>query len=250
MQPIGVIEVKGTKAILVNRILAADLKEWLQQEDRSHAIHREILLMNLPHASRWAWLALLILIITFVLLVMIAPPEKLLGDAIRYVYVHVALTRAGMWGFYLAGLLGFVAAATAKVGLQRWTKVVTWVAFALFLAGGIGSIFAQEASWGGLLLEEPRNRSSLSVLAVALIVLLIVDWIPWLRARGLLYVLLASYVAWVIPQTPLVFHPANAVGSSPSPAIRWSFLVLTLLASLIGVWFVWFWGRPKGRQTE
>ena len=76
--------------------------------------------MKLPYASRWAWLALLILIIIFVVLVMLAPPEKLLGEAIRYVYVHVALTRAGMWGFYLAGLLGLVVTATAKAGLQRW----------------------------------------------------------------------------------------------------------------------------------
>jgi hypothetical protein len=195
-------------------------------------------------------LALLILVVLFVVLVVIAPPEKLLGDAIRYVYVHVALTRAGMWGFYLAGLLGLIVTISARAGLQHWVKIVTWVAFALFLAGGIGSVFAQQASWGGLLLEEPRNRSSLSVMAVTLIVLLINDWIPWLRMRGVLYVLLAGYVAWIIPRAPLVFHPANAVGSSPSPAIRWSFLILTLLASLIGVWFIWYWGRAQERQAE
>jgi hypothetical protein len=206
--------------------------------------------MKLPYASRRAWLALLILVVLFVVLVVIAPPEKLLGDAIRYVYVHVALTRAGMWGFYLAGLLGLIVTISARAGLQHWVKIVTWVAFALFLAGGIGSIFAQQASWGGLLLEEPRNRSSLSVMAVTLIVLLINDWIPWLRMRGVLYVLLAGYVAWIIPRAPLDFHPANAVGSSPSPAIRWSFLILTLLASLIGVWFIWYWGRAQERQAE
>lgn len=205
--------------------------------------------MRLPHASRWAWLALVSLIIGFVALVVLAPPEKLLGEAIRYVYVHVALTRAGMWGFYLAGVLGLVIAVTKRSGLQHWTQVLTWVSFALFFAGGIGSIFAQQASWGGLLLEEPRNRSSLSVMAVALIVLLINGWIPWIRVRGLLYAALAVYAAWIIPSTPLVFHPANAIGSSPSTAIRWAFLVLTVLACLIGAWFVWFWGRAVDREA-
>ena len=201
--------------------------------------------MKVPHASRWAWLILAILVLSFFALALLAPPEKSLGEAIRYVYVHVALTRAGLWGFYLAGVLGIGVIVTAGKRLQHWTQVLTWVAFALFFAGGIGSIFAQQASWGGLLLEEPRNRSSLSVMAVALIILVINNWIPWMRVRGLLYVALAAYVAWIIPSTPLVFHPANAVGSSPSSAIRWSFLILSLIACLIGAWFVWYFGRSR-----
>ena len=180
--------------------------------------------MKVPHASKWAWVILAALIIAFVALALLAPLEKSLGEAIRYVYVHVALTRAGMWGFYLAGVLGLVLLVTARSRLQHWTQILTWVAFVLFFGGGIGSLFAQQASWGGLLLEEPRNRSSLSVLAVALIVLMINNWIPWIRVRGLLYLALAAYVAWIIPRTPLVFQPANAVGSSPSAAIRWAFL--------------------------
>jgi hypothetical protein len=195
-------------------------------------------------------LALTVLIITFVALALLAPPEKSLGEAIRYVYVHVALTRAGMWGFYLAGMLGIVLVLIASDRLQYWTQVLTWVAFALFFAGGIGSIFAQQVSWGGLLLEEPRNRSSLGVMAVALIVLVINNWIPWVRVRGLLYVALAAYVVWTIPRTPLVFHPANAVGSSPSTAIRWAFLILTLLACLIGAWFTWYFGRSRQDRVK
>jgi hypothetical protein len=82
-------------------------------------------------------------------------------------------------------------------------------------------------------------------MAAALIVLILNHWIPWIRIRGLLYLGLAGYIAWIIPRTPLVFHPANAVGSSPSAAIRWAFLALTLIACLIGLWFVWVFGRRK-----
>lgn len=195
--------------------------------------------------SRGAWLSLAALLIAFIALALLAPAEKTLGEAIRYVYVHVALTRAGMWGFYLAGLLGLGVAISARAHLQKWAQVVTWVSFALFFAGGIGSVFAQQASWGGLLWEEPRNRSSLSVMAVALIVLILNHWIPWIRVRGLLYLGLAGYVAWIIPRTPLVFHPANAIGSSPSATIRWAFLALTVIACLIGLWFVWIFGSRK-----
>jgi hypothetical protein len=205
----------------------------------------EVKLKTISSIGRREWLLLLGLLAAFVALVLLAPPEKTLGEAIRTVYVHVALTRAGIWGFYVAGLLGLVVAITARERLQEWTRVVTWVSLALFFAGGIGSIFAQQSSWGGLLWEEPRNRTSLSVIAAALAVLVLIQWIPWIRVRGLLVVGLAGYVAWIIPRTPLVFHPANAIGSSPSATIRWAFLALTLIACLIGVWFVWVLGRGE-----
>ena len=32
--------------------------------------------------------------------------------------------------------------------------------------------------------------------------------------------------------------------------IRWAFLALTLLACLIGAWFVWFWGRMDDRGAS
>ena len=83
------------------------------------------------------------------------------------------------------------------------------------------------------------------MMAVALIVLILNLWIPWIRVRGLLYLALAGFVVWVIPRTPLVFHPANAIGSSPSALIRWAFLALTLIACLIGLWFVWIFGRRQ-----
>jgi len=210
----------------------------------------EVGLKSFSSISRGAWLLLAALLIAFVALALLAPAEKTLGEAIRYVYVHVALTRAGMWGFYLAGLMGLGVVISAHPRLQEWTQVMTWVSFALFLAGGIGSIFAQQTSWGGLLWEEPRNRTSLSVIAVALIVLILNHWIPWIRVRGLLYLGLAGYVAWVIPRTPLVFHPANAVGSSPSAAIRWAFLALTLIACLIGLWFVWIIGNGHEQRVR
>lgn len=189
------------------------------------------------------------LLLVFVALVFAAPAERTLGETLRYVYVHVALTRAGMVGFYLAGLLGLAIAATANGRLATWTQRIVWVAYGLFLAGGLASLFAQQRSWGGInLLGEPRNRTTLAVLAVGIIVLILASWVPWERVRGLLYAALAAYTAWIIPRTPLVLHPANAAGSSTSPAIRLAFPALTALAVLFGVWLVWYWGRRSAEQ--
>jgi hypothetical protein len=201
--------------------------------------------MSEVRTTHWRWIGLVNIILLFLAILLLAPPERTLGETIRWVYAHVAFTKAGMYGFYIAGLLGAVILLTDNADLQSWAQTVGWVAFAMFLLGGIFSIFAQRASWGGLPLAEPRNRTTLQVLAVAIIALVLAGWVPEIRVRGLLYLLLAGYVAWVIPQTPLVLHPANAGGSSPSLWIRWTFPALTGLALLLGLWVVWYFQRWK-----
>lgn len=198
-----------------------------------------------------AWLLLALIVVAAALIVWLAPAEQTIGQAIKYVYVHVALTRAGMYGFYLAGLLGLAIALTANASWQRWTQIVAWVAFILFLAGGIVSLLAEQFTWGGIPWSEPRNVTTLNVIAFALVVLIANAWLPWLRIRGLLYTVLAGYVAWVIPRTPLVLHPEDPVSTSSSAAIQWTFMGLTLLALLLGIWLVWYWigsSREQSRQ--
>ncbi len=202
--------------------------------------------MALKRVYIFSWLILAAIVLAFLLLVFLAPSEQILGEVIRYVYVHVALTKAGMWGFYLSGILGLVILLSGRSRLQSWTQIVAWVALSLFVAGGIVSVFAGYASWGGFPLDEPRNRAMFSVVALALIALIINHWLPWIRVRGLIYMALAGYIAWVIPNSPLVLHPGDAGGSSPSSAIRWTFIILPILAFLIGAWVVWFFGRPRG----
>ena len=186
------------------------------------------------------WLVLALLLALFITVVFIAPLEKTLGETIRLVYVHAALTRAGMIGFYICGLLGLIITITNNAKLQSWAQTAAWVSFGLFVLGGIFSVFAQQASWGGVPLAEPRVRMSMTMTAVIVIVLLVNEWIPWVRVRGLLYVAIAGYIAWVLPRTPLVLHPENAGGTSPSTWIRMAFPVLTALAIFIGVWFLTF----------
>lgn len=191
------------------------------------------------------WLVLLTLIAIFAAIVILAPGERSLGDLIRLVYVHVAFTRAGMFGFYAAGILGVAVMLSAAARLQSWTQTIVWVSFTLFLLGGLVSLVAQQASWGGILWDEPRNRTSLTVVAVAVIILLGANWVPSVRVQGMLYVLLAAYVAWIIPRTPLILHPGGAGSASPSLWIRLTFPSLTALVFLLGMWLVWYIEKPK-----
>ncbi len=189
--------------------------------------------MEFTKINRNAWIILVGLLVTAVIVVWLAPIEQTLGQAIKYVYVHVALTRAGIYGFYLAGLVGLGILVTENRQWQAWNHILGWVALAFFLAGGIASMFAQTNSWGGIFWREPRNMTTLNIIALALIVLILAGWFSSIRLCGLLSMTLAVYTAWVIPRTPLVLHPQNAAGSSPSTGIQFTFIFLTLLTILM-----------------
>lgn len=198
--------------------------------------------------SRRAWLVLAGILAVAAVVVVIAPPEQTLGEAIKYVYVHVALTWAGMLGIYLAGLLGLAVLLTARPSWRRWAQIVGWVGLGLFVLGGLGSALASVMTWGGIAWQEPRNLLMLNAIALGLVALILAAWVPWPRVSGGLIGLFAGYVAWAIPNSPRVLHPDNPIGTSTSLAIPLTFGGLTLLAIALGVWLVWHWSRLPAHE--
>lgn len=200
--------------------------------------------------SRRAWLVLAGLLLVSAGVVWLSPAEATLGDAIKYVYVHVALTWAGMLGIFIGGLVGLGVVLSGRADWLHWAKIIGWVGLGLFILGGVGSALASLMTWGGIAWQEPRNLLMLNAIAIGLIGLILASWVPWTRVAGGLIALFAGYVAWAIPNSPRVLHPENPIGSSSSLAIPLTFGVLTLLAIGVGVWLVVEWGQLTRRQPE
>lgn len=179
------------------------------------------------------------LLVTAAIVVWLAPQEKTLGQGIRSVYVHVALTWVGMIGLTLGGLLGLVTMFWANARVSTWMQVIGWVGLAFYAAGLITSALASIANWGNVFWQEPRMRAALNVFAVALVVEVLVSWVPWLRVRGLLSFGLAILLGWSTFTAPLVLHPRNAVRASSSIPIQLTFLSLTLLCGAAAAWIAW-----------
>ncbi len=186
-----------------------------------------------------AWLTLAAILILGALIVALAPAERTLGQAVKVVYVHVALSRAGALGFYLAALIGVASIFVRDARLPAWMRAVAWAALALFATGFVVSIAAQLLSWGGIAWGEPRVETALNVLTVAVIVQVINTWLPWPLGRAGLHLLLALFQGWATLRAPGVLHPANAISASSSGAIQATGALLLALALLLGVWIVW-----------
>jgi hypothetical protein len=197
-------------------------------------------------SRRLPWAILGGLLTAAAILVWLAPEERTLGQGIKPVYLHVALTWAGMAGLSVAGLLGLGVLLSGHEALQRWSGTIGWVALALFAAGLGMSMVAARVNWGGVFLAEPRYRSAARVLALGLAVQMGGQWLPWVRVRGLLSALLAAFLGWSTATTPSVLHPENAARASSSAAIQSTFFGLFILACLAGAWVVWY---VRGRQT-
>ena len=185
-----------------------------------------------------------------VVIVLMIPAEKTLGEGIRSVFIHGAMILTGMLGLYIAGLLGLGVAVTGSEGIWKLTRTVGWVGFGMYVAGIVMSFPAARVNWGGIFLDEPRMRAGLNNIALALIVLVAVGFVKQIRANGLLTAGLAIFLAWSTYTAPLVLHPSNPIGTSPSPAIKLTFGALLALCVAASAWIVWRGSRQVQAENR
>ncbi len=183
-------------------------------------------------------------VVTAVLL-LIAPEEATLGSGIRSVYVHVALIWVGLAGFVVAGLLGLGLLVTGKATIYPWLRTIGWIGVAFFAAGLAMSAVSSKVNWGAVFWQEPRMHSSSTSLAIAVIVMVAMEWFPWLRLRGVMMTAVPIIFYWLTARTELVLHPSNPILTSDSAGIQATFLGLFLLVGLAAALLVW-----RGRKME
>lgn len=195
-------------------------------------------LRQVPVSNRLFWAVLGGFLSLAIILLFVAPEEQTLGEGIRSVYVHVAFTWAGMIGIAVAGLLGLGIIITGNTVLLDWAKTICWVALAMFIAGLLMSILAADINWGAVFWQEPRTNSALEIIALAFIVQVVSNLPVPNRLKGALYLTLAAFLIWSVNSTPRVLHPGSAARTSPSTAIRFTFLGLFALFSGAAAWII------------
>lgn len=190
-----------------------------------------------------AWLPFAGILLAAGLLLWWAPEESTIGQGIKVVYVHVALTWTGMFGFFLAGLLGLVVLLFESRKAHDWMRTIGWVALALYAAGLGMSALASQVNWGAVFWREPRMVAALNFLAVAFMIQIFNGWVPWPRLRGVLRAVLVVLLMWSTSSANLVLHPRNPIQTSSSSAIQFTFFGLFALCTMAAAWIVWYWRR-------
>lgn len=198
--------------------------------------------------SKRIWWGIAAIVVVTAVILLIAPEEATLGGGIRSVYVHVALIWVGLAGFVVAGLLGIGLLITGSARLYPWLRTIGWIGVTFFAAGLAMSAVSSQVNWGAVFWQEPRMRSSSTSLAIAVIVMVAMEWFPWLRVRGMMMTAVPLIFFWLTARTELVLHPDNPILTSDSLGIQATFVGLFVLVGLAAALLVW--RGVKGEKLE
>ena len=195
----------------------------------------------------WPLLGLSVALAALILLVM--PAEKTIGPVIKIVYLHGALSRAGMLGLIAAGAVGLAYLLKPQPALARWTRALALSGWAYWTAHFIVSMPATRLTWGPWIAwGEPRVTMTLQIIAVGLAVIAV----SWLMAderfAAAANLLLAVAVVVLAARTGVLRHPLDPIGQSPSGVLR--LIYLSLLVPVVGsmVLAAW-WLAQSGKLT-
>lgn len=200
--------------------------------------------ISLPN-KRSSWWPLALIVFAQGLVLALSPGERTLGAGIKPVYLHVSITWVGMLLLLVCGLLGLAVAITGHERLTAWLAVLSKAAFGLYGLGFLVSMVASYVNWGGVPLREPRVLTALNVLAAAAFGLVLTNWLPQRRLKGLLGTLPAGVMVFSVTSSRMVLHPDSPVSTSPL-GIRSTFYGMFFLALLFGGWWIYYFSNKQG----
>ena len=203
----------------------------------------------MPSLKRTLLYVGLIVVVTSVM-VAVAPVERTMGEGIRAVYVHVALTVAAVVGFGVEAVLGVIALATGSRPTARWLRAVAGVALGLFAAGTFVSAVAAWINWGGMFLDEPLFRSSIVVLAFGFLLYAVMSWTEHARLHGALGLGPLIAIVWALAGTRAALHPGASVIPESVGSIQATFAALTVLCVAAGGRLAWQLGSRRPERTD
>ena len=195
------------------------------------------------------WLVLGLCIALAALVLILMPGEKTLGWVIKIVYLHGALSRAGMVGLWAAGIAGVIYLIRPRPTLARWTSALLLSGWGYWAAHFIASIPATRLTWGPWIAwGEPRVTMTLQVLVAGLVVIVITRLLKDARFTAAATLLLAVAAALLIGRTGVLRHPLDPIGSSPSILFRLVYLLL--LIPVVGSMFLIAWRLAQDKAAD
>jgi hypothetical protein len=180
------------------------------------------------------------LLIATTLLVLTSPEERTLGQGIKTVYVHVAVTWTAMLLISSSGIIGLIVAITNNHKFYFWLAIIRPVAFGFYFISTVLGAWSSKVNWGAVGWTEPRMQATFQILAVATLIIVVSSWIGSIRVQGILATTWFAFMLWAIFTSPLVLHPSNPIMTSSSSSIKFAFFASFGLVMLISGWFIWY----------
>ena len=187
----------------------------------------------MPFNRRRFWALILICVALAAAILLLMPLEKTLGQVIKIVYLHGALSRAGMVGLIAAGVMGVLYLITKRPTPAAWARGLLISGWAFWVAHFVVSMPATRLTWGPWIAwGEPRVTMTLQLAGAGLVVLLVTWMVKDNRFTAFATAMLSVAVLWMAATTGVLRHPLDPIGSSPS--VTFQLVYLALLAPVVG----------------
>ncbi len=182
------------------------------------------------------------------LILVLLPAEKTIGQVIKIVYLHGALSRAGMVGFVGGGVVGLAYLLLRRPALACWSTALTLSGWGFWVAHFVVSMPATHFTWGPWIAwGEPRVTMTLQVIVAGLAVLAV----GWLLANAFFTAganaLLGGAVLFLAERTGVLRHPLDPIGNSPALVFRLAYLAL--LIPVVGAMVLVAWRLALNRSV-
>src|SRR5512139_2044826 len=126
------------------------------------------------HRYRRFWLLIALCAAAAALILALMPAEKTLGQVIKIVYLHGALSRAGMLGFAAAGVAAGAYLVRPRPQIIRWAVALLVSGWCFWAAHFLVSMPATRLTWGPWIAwGEPRVSMTLQIAAAGLVVIVV-----------------------------------------------------------------------------
>ncbi len=207
--------------------------------------------MRFPRSPLTLLIGLLILV---ALLATFGPAEASLGPRARIVYLHGAWVWTALAAIGAAGVFGLIGLGLRARRLQEWSVALGQAGTFFWVTYLPLSLWAMQANWNGLFLDEPRWKVGVNFAIGGLLIqagILVVGRPGW---AGLANALFAGALFAALLKAEAVMHPASPITSSDSALIQ-SFFLALLAACLLACWLLarWLlghWARFRHEPAE
>ncbi|MBN1667516.1 MAG: hypothetical protein JW862_10525 [Anaerolineales bacterium] len=193
------------------------------------------------HPLVWSTLFVLLAIV----FAWLSPLEQTLGSKARFVYFHGAWVWVGILGFILAAILGAAGLITRHSPIQQWSRAWGRTSLFFWLLFLPMSLYAMQANWGGLYLDEPRWQIPLNLAIIGLLLQVGLAFFPlvWSAVGNLLFGL---YFIWSMWGTQAVLHPDSPIFNAEAGSIQIFYIGMVFIL-LLAAWQQarWFYQRSE-----
>lgn len=196
--------------------------------------------------------SLIILAVLVVVVTLLAPTDKILGEATRMVYVHGAIIRVVLGAFLLSGILGVIYLFSKKPALYDWSRIVQETSLLLWIPYLLSALISTLQTWGAIAWFEPRWLVTLQISVVAPLAFIISLIVKNRSVTAALNAVVAAAVLILTRNAGVVLHPIDPIGTSGDVGIIGSYLVLLGLCTLFATQIargLRFWQQAQPIKT-